>query len=54
MSTQDATSQGNDVISPFHCPMHAGLFEALPNDGAAACFHHPEAYEQTLPSKIFL
>ena len=38
---KDATSQGDNGIGTLDRPMHAGLFESLPDDRAAPCFDHP-------------
>jgi len=35
---KDAASQSNDAVCSLNRPMHARLFESLPNNGAATRF----------------
>jgi hypothetical protein len=37
-AAQDRASQSDDAICSFDRPMHAGLFEPLPDDSPATCF----------------
>ena len=39
-AAQDGASESDNAVCSFDRPMHARLFESLPNDGAATSFDH--------------
>ena len=44
---QNTTAQGDNTVCAPDCPVHARLFQALPNDSPAPCLQDPRAYKET-------